>query len=296
MQEYISNYKEIAIREMKNYGIPASIKMGQGILESAAGSSELAIKAKNHFGIKCKKNWTGDSFTYDDDEKGECFRKYVSDFDSYEDHSKFLKENTRYAFLFSLDLTDYKSWATGLKKAGYATNPNYAGLLIKTIEDYKLYELDVLTKQEDRPKDENKKAPEPAKEGNVKNRKNSSGSDLGDFTFGSKKTHVVKFRNNVKYIIISKGDQYQDIIREFALMPWELYKYNDLDRDASAKEGEVIYLQPKRRSSEVKSHTVKKGETLRDISQLYAVKLKRIKSLNELDSEIIKEGQTIRLK
>jgi flagellum-specific peptidoglycan hydrolase FlgJ len=117
VQDYIARYKDIAIREMENHGIPASIKMGQGILESAAGTSELALQARNHFGIKCKKDWTGETYTYDDDAKGECFRKYDSAVRSFEDHSRFLRNNVRYAELFQLPPTDYKAWAHGLKKS-----------------------------------------------------------------------------------------------------------------------------------------------------------------------------------
>ena len=139
--EYIDKYKDEAIFQMKKYKIPASITLAQGILESGDGNSELAKKSNNHFGIKCHSDWQGDRVYYDDDQKNECFRKYFSFIDSFEDHSKFLLQ-PRYAALFEYELTDYKSWAKGLKKAGYATNPNYAKLLIKVIEENKLYKLD----------------------------------------------------------------------------------------------------------------------------------------------------------
>ena len=142
-EQYISRYKEIAIRQMNLYGIPASIIMAQACLESNNGNSELAKKANNHFGIKCNNGWTGEGYLYDDDEKNECFRRYGSAEDSFKDHSEFLKNGKRYAFLFSYSKTDYVSWARGLKQAGYATNPKYAELLIKIIDDNNLHRLDL---------------------------------------------------------------------------------------------------------------------------------------------------------
>ena len=140
--EYIEKHKNVAITEMQNYGIPASITMAQGLLESGAGKSQLTRESNNHFGIKCQKSWTGEKVYHDDDAKHECFRKYNSALESYEDHSQFLRKNPRYASLFQLSKTDYKGWAYGLKKAGYATNPKYAQLLIGLIETYNLDELD----------------------------------------------------------------------------------------------------------------------------------------------------------
>jgi len=139
---YIAKYKSIAIREMKIYKIPASITLAQGMIESGCGKSKLAINTMNHFGIKCQNDWPGDTYLYDDDEKNECFRKYNSVDESYRDHSLFLTTRSRYAALFTLPLNDYKGWAYGLKKAGYATNPDYANILIRLIETNKLYLFD----------------------------------------------------------------------------------------------------------------------------------------------------------
>lgn len=138
IQEYIDTYKDMAIREMQRVGIPASITLAQGILETEAGNSDLVRRSNNHFGIKCKSSWTGESVYHDDDEQGECFRKYNNAEDSYRDHSNFLRGSERYAFLFKLDPSDYKGWARGLKKAGYATNPRYPDILIRNIEQYNL--------------------------------------------------------------------------------------------------------------------------------------------------------------
>lgn len=142
INQYISEYKNLAINNMVNYGVPASITLAQGILESRIGKSQLAVNANNHFGIKCKSDWNGDTYAYSDDEEDECFRKYSSSEESYKDHSIFLSTRQRYAFLFSFNNTDYKSWAVGLKDAGYATNPKYPDLLIELIEQYKLSEYD----------------------------------------------------------------------------------------------------------------------------------------------------------
>jgi flagellum-specific peptidoglycan hydrolase FlgJ len=138
VEEYIEQFKDIAISEMKRSGVPASITLAQGILESESGNSELVKRSNNHFGIKCKSNWNGESVTHDDDATGECFRAYTSAGESYRDHSDFLKVNKRYSTLFNLDPEDYEGWARGLKKAGYATNPRYPELLIKYIEQYNL--------------------------------------------------------------------------------------------------------------------------------------------------------------
>ena len=140
--EYIAKYKELAIRQMKKYKIPASIILAQACLESADGRSTLATKANNHFGIKCHSSWKGKTYRKDDDRRNECFRKYPTIEDSYKDHSEFLKNGKRYSKLFSLPLRDYRKWAKGLKEAGYATNPHYAEVLIKIIEDYQLYRYD----------------------------------------------------------------------------------------------------------------------------------------------------------
>ncbi len=142
--EYINTYKELAMEEMKRTGIPASIKIAQGIHETSAGKSVLVMKSNNHFGIKCKSYWKGPSVSHDDDARGECFRKYDSAINSYRDHSDFLRSGSRYAFLFELDPTDYKGWATGLRKAGYATNPKYAPIIIKLIESYNLQQYTLI--------------------------------------------------------------------------------------------------------------------------------------------------------
>ena len=155
-ERYIELYKDIAIREMKRMGIPAAITLAQGLLETESGNSSLVKKSNNHFGIKCKSNWTAEGVSHDDDAPGECFRTYKDAADSYRDHSNFLRGSEWYAFLFSLDPSDYKGWAHGLKKAGYATNPKYPNILIRSIEQYNLQQY-TLAGVKDVPKFESNK-------------------------------------------------------------------------------------------------------------------------------------------
>ena len=269
-EEYIKKYEEIAIEEMNRFGIPASITLAQGILESANGNSTLATKANNHFGIKCHKGWTGKTFHMDDDAKNECFRKYKDPFKSYKDHSKFLSTRRRYAFLFELDITDYKGWAYGLKKAGYATNPRYPQLLIKIIEDYGLYEYDKLYKT--------------GKTGLAK--KTKPKKDIVPETVLFVKTtqtgRKVYSNNGVKFIYAEKGDNPYKLAKEFNIYNYQIKKYNHLTKKDTIKEGQMIYIEKKRNKGRVAYHTVQPGETLYDISEKYAVKLRKLCKYNNL--------------
>lgn len=269
--EYINMYKDDAIREMHRSGVPASITLAQGILESGDGNSPLARYAKNHFGIKCHSDWKGPTFIQDDDEKDECFRKYKSVLDSYHDHSDFLKKK-RYAFLFDLKLTDYKGWAKGLKKAGYATNPKYPDLLIRIIEDNDLSQYD-RAKTTKRPKD-NKNGKKQWKE-ETSNQRNSS---------KKRGSHpVLKHENNIKYVEVKAGDNIEKIADEFNMGEWQLYKYNDIDKDEPLFKSGVLFLQPKRNKAQKDFHVVQKGETMWDISQQYGIKLKKLFRKNRMN-------------
>ncbi len=269
-QEYIDKYDEIAIDEMNKFGIPASITLAQGMLESANGNSTLARKANNHFGIKCHKGWTGKSFHMDDDAKNECFRKYKDPLTSFKDHSEFLTGRQRYAFLFDLDITDYKGWAYGLKKAGYATNPKYPQLLIKIIEDYGLYEYDKLyktgrTKLAKKTNANKETVPEKAK-----------------FVKTTQSGVKVYSNNGVKFIFAKKGDTPYSIAKEFDIYQYQVRKYNHLRRKDKIEEGQIIYIEKKKNSSRMKYHIVQPGETLYDISEKYAVRLKKLCKYNNL--------------
>jgi LysM repeat protein len=276
-QNYIENYKDLAINEMKRTGIPASIKLAQAMLESDNGNSTLARKANNHFGVKCHNSWKGGTIYHDDDKKGECFRRYKTVYESYIDHSDFIVNGRRYSFLFEHDPTDYKSWARGLQKAGYATSRTYANLLIKIIEDNQLYVFDRggtlnFTSNEENEHDSDQ----------------VNLADVDNFTVQINK-HKVYNKNRIDYIIVKKGDTFKSLTEEFELLSWELYKYNELEEGATLKEGQILYLQPKRNRAEhgFDFHTVSEGETMYKISQMYGIKLKKLYEKNrmEMDTE-----------
>ena len=219
---YIDKYKDLAIEQMKEHKIPASITLAQGLLESGAGMSELARKSNNHFGIKCGGSWKGRTVRHDDDARQECFRAYKNPRDSYEDHSTFLTRGARYAFLFKLDITDYKGWARGLKKAGYATDPSYANRLITIIEDYDLYKYDA--------------------QGVYSKRKLRKHPWLLN-------PHPVYIANDIAYVVARSGDTFKELGDEFGISWKKLVKYNDLQRDYTLTQGDIIYLKAKKKKA-----------------------------------------------
>jgi len=258
VRSYIKQYKNLAISEMHRYGIPASITLAQGILESGSGKSTLAIDANNHFGIKCHVYWDGPSIYHDDDEKQECFRKYNSVDESFRDHSIFLSERNRYSFLFELRKNDYKGWAKGLQKAGYATSNTYAKKLIRLIDEYNLTQYD------------NKKL-------NKKDQEKLALSNEVDINL------PVYEKNYTKYVLAKKGDFYDDIAEKMDVWLWELLKYNECEIDRLLIEGEKVYLQPKRKKGSKSYHVVSEGEDMYSISQLYGIKLKHLYKKNRMD-------------
>jgi len=254
---YIKTYSDLAMKEMARVGIPASITLAQGCLESNNGNSTLANKGNNHFGIKCHE-WTGKKIYHDDDKRHECFRSYDSPYESYMDHSHFLTTKTRYASLFELKSHDYRGWAKGLKKAGYATANNYATLLIQIIEQNELFRYDVLVL-----------------EGGM-----GSGTDTLTLAAGQAKqtTRNVLVNNRIEYIVVEPGDTPESIRDEMDLYHNELYRYNKLYKGEDLEPGQIIYLQPKRRKAARGNeiHVVKEGETMYLISQTYGVKLEHL--------------------
>lgn len=284
VSQYIETYKWIAIEEMHRTGIPASIKMAQGILESGFGNSDLAMEANNHFGIKCHNGWEGPSFHKDDDAKDECFRKYSDPDQSFRDHSEFLKSRERYAFLFQLDPRDYKAWANGLKQAGYATNPQYPQLLIKTIEENKLFELDKVgpLEAENEISKANKSIGQRSDDGFAATSSSQSGrNEFG--TIPMPGPREIFINNRVKYIVARKGDTIEKLAEEMGMAKWQFIKYNELELSSgSIKEGQTIYIQPKRRKAKAPYHIVQPGENVYSISQVYAVKTKYIYKLNKM--------------
>ena len=306
VEEYIETYKDIAMREMKEYKIPASITLAQGIIESGAGNSALAREAKNHFGIKCHKGWEGKTYTMDDDAKDECFRKYKKVEDSFRDHSKFLTSRSRYADLFKLDIMDYEGWAKGLKAAGYATSPTYAKALIDRIKLNKLYLYDQIamgkiTEKEAQKKvkavDEKEAEDELAALELAYSPLDRSVFELVDMT---EEKRFIYENNHVRFIFAKEGETPEGMAKELGIKKKKLCKYNLINRpdEVTFHSGDVIYLEPlAKRNRKAKSYIVAEGETVRDVALRFAVRPERIVKLNKLqDNTHLKKGQKIKLK
>jgi LysM repeat protein len=294
--QYIKNYKELAIEEMQRTGIPASIKLAQGIHETSAGTSDLVRRSNNHFGLKCKSEWTGMTVKHTDDAPNECFRKYENSRDSYKDQSNYLKNSPRYASLFDLDPTDYKAWAFGLKKAGYATNPKYSQVLIKLIEDYDLqdYTMIALGKlkpgQETLAKNESKNteiAPDekpvvmPPEQGVVVYSKKEAKKDAvvekkPDYPGGEFKI------NETKVIYAKKGTSYLSIAEKYAIPLGRIFEFNEMKVQEVVDKDQLIYIMRKRKVGLNEQHVVKPGETLADIAQTEALRMESLLEYNFL--------------
>jgi LysM repeat protein len=295
VEEYIQKYKHIAVREMKRSRIPASITLAQGILESGMGTSILATKGNNHFGIKCHKEWTGKSMKHTDDAPNECFRVYENPEESYIDHSHFLTSRPRYAELFNLSTTDYKGWAHGLKKAGYATNPRYGDMLIDVIERHQLFVYDQPISIEEmeaqrnvikqREKEElivlqNKTAPIGTYDRSVQVSVPSS-KPVVDLKEASASAGSVVFLNNdIKVVKVREGETIKSLSDFHKILPSKLLDYNDLKPKAQLQPGQLIYLQPKKTKAARKTHLVLAHEDLWSISQAYGIKLSKLYERN----------------
>ncbi len=287
-EEYIEQWREVAVAKMKEHGIPASITLAQGLLESGNGNSMLAREANNHFGIKCTPDWKGGRVYHDDDRKDDCFRKYRDAADSYEDHSRFLGR-PRYADLFTLKPTDYKGWAHGLKTAGYATDPRYPQKLIELIERYELHTLD----RGQRPSRPVVKPAPPSRPV----RPPRGGADEVTVTIGQARP-VERFAGRIKYVTARKGDTFDGLARELGQVPGMLARFNDMRKDGALQEGQVVFLQPKRNSvKDPENHTVRGGETLWGISQQHGMKLAKLAAYNGLDPDApVKAGTRLTLR
>ena len=279
-QRYIDQYKDIAIEEMANYRIPASITLAQGLLESGAGTSYLSRCGNNHFGIKSH-GWQGRTIRHDDDKKQESFRAYDSPRESYEDHSRFIANRERYQRLFSLNITDYRGWANGLKECGYATNPKYAQRLISIIETYQLYKYDTML---------------PIRKVVAVEKK--------EVTPVSKRTaytvHPIKAYNQNYYVYARRGDSFESIGREVGVSASNLAKYNERNANETLHEGDVVYLRKKQKKADRRyrdyRHVVKQGESMYTIAQTYGMKLSSLYKLNHLDPEsTISVGDELRV-
>jgi LysM repeat protein len=288
--EYIQKYKDDAIRDMLKTGVPASITLAQACLESHDGHSALARKANNHFGIKCS-DWTGPYFIQDDDTKDECFRKYNTPLESYDDHSMFLKTRPRYASLFQLEITDYKGWAHGLKKAGYATDPSYATRLIKIIEDNQLYLLDQ-SKEVQYIASIDTKSVGSDERGTSKKVYVPSVEAVDAFT-----SRKILSKNGLEYLVVRKGDSFKSLAKEMHLGYWQLPKYNEMKEDAEISEGQILYLKPKKKEGLIASYIVKPGDTPLTIAQENGMKVKYIYKYNDISPNApLEPGQQILLK
>ena len=276
-QSYIDQYKDLAIEQMLRYNIPASITLAQGLFESAAGRSNLTRSGNNHFGIKCH-GWTGKRTYHDDDAAGECFRAYDNARQSYEDHSRFLATQSRYARLFSLKRTDYRGWARGLKQCGYATNPLYASKLTQIIELYGLNKYDRATTY-DRFIAKHASEESPGPDG---------------------VRYVIKAYNDNYYVIAKKGETFKSLGKELGISGRKLAKYNERDKRETLDDGDVIYLKKKRNKAERnfknRPHTVKAGESMYSIAQKYGIRLKSLYKKNRLSPDYnIRVGDKLRV-
>jgi LysM repeat protein len=281
-EEYINTYKDLAVSEMRRTGVPASITLAQGMIESNFGQSTIAREANNHFGIKCHNDWKGPGIIHHDDRRNECFRKYGKPEESYYDHSDFLRSASRYSFLFNIDSGDYKEWARGLKKAGYATNPDYANMLIRTIEENSLWQFDRGYKTTSRPN-------LPIAKDTTPDQMNMP-PDRGPVITGNGRGVMARVprvmeKNRIQYIIVKDGDTREKLENEFQLLKWELPRYNELKSDFIPAPGQILYLQPKRDKAEPGNeyYNTSEGDTMYLISQKYGIKLKSLYEMNKME-------------
>ena len=278
---YIENYKKLAVEQMDKYGIPASITLAQGLLESGAGRSFLAVKANNHFGIKTGDSWTGPYVLKDDDARDERFRVYRSVEESYEDHSLFLARRGRYASLFTLRRTDYKGWAKGLKAAGYATNPQYASLLISLIERYDLHRFDL--------------------KGGLDKWDMAGGNSVGQTGAGGSlaQNGPLVMRCNGNYYVVARwGDTYASIGKWAGVSERKLRRYNEVPKKMKLQPGDIVYMEKKRtkaaRTLKGVYHVLKAGESIHRVAQTYGMKMSTLYKLNGLSAnDVPHEGMRL---
>jgi len=320
VEAYINQYKEIAIREMQRTGVPAAITLAQGILESQNGESELAKKSNNHFGIKCKTEWTGARTYHDDDEKGECFRVYNSVEDSYIDHSDFLKNRPYYSFLFKLDPTDYEGWAKGLKKAGYATSPTYPQQLISLIQRYKLQDYTLLAIQRGKEQESavfayaaktdtvrisadtffDLMAVDTVKPSMIDTTGQASLMVIVNESEETKEAAVAPVKtapvfnaadypggpfsiNGTKVIFVKEGTSLLALANEFGVSYKKLQEFNELDDNTDILPyDQLVFLAKKGKKGSKDIHLVTENETIEIISQKEGVQLEALLAYNRI--------------
>ena len=283
---------------MHRSGVPASITLAQGLLESGSGRSTLATKGNNHFGIKCHRNWKGATIHADDDRRNECFRSYKSADESFRDHSDFLRYSDRYKFLFDLDRTDYKGWAYGLKQAGYATDPTYASKVIKYVEDYNLSRFDNLTPEAEA---EIPASPLKIEEAVAVTPGTPSAAGIqADELFRFSLTRQMYAKNGVPFVYAAQGETYSSIAKSYHLFRSEILRFNDLKKEQPLSPGEIVYIQPKKKAAPegldlyIVDHD---GEVLRDICQRFALRESAVRKLNGFSGTVsLREGDEIKLR
>ena len=281
VKNYIETYRDIAIEEMIRTGVPASITLAQGIHETSAGQSVLVKKSNNHFGIKCKSDWKGETVSHDDDARGECFRKYDDPYQSYRDHSDFLKYRPHYAFLFKLEPTDYEGWCYGLKKAGYATNPKYPQVLIKLIRDYQLQDYTLLALERMNGKEENVILVKNAVNITSESEAPAKASEAAEISTASYPSGIFKI-NDTRVMVIKKSTSYLKIAEENNLTLARLFEFNDMKPADIADRDHLLFLQRKKKSGSSDFHLVADGETLHSISQMQGIRLESLMEYNSL--------------
>ena len=282
IKSYIETYKDIAIAEMQRTGVPAAITLAQGIHETGAGTSDLVRRSNNHFGIKCKSDWKGESVSHDDDARGECFRKYNDPYESYRDHSDFLKYRPYYTDLFKLDPTDNEGWAYGLKKAGYATNPKYPQILIKLIKDYNLQDYTMIALNKET-RDELVWASNKEESASDEEAKTELNEPVEDLALRTKYPSGVFKINETKVVLVYKGTSFLKIAEEHKLNLSRLFEFNDMKPVDVAERDQLIYLQRKRKTGANEFHLVAEGETLHSIAQTEAIRIEMLAEYNLLE-------------
>ena len=300
-EQYIQTYSQIAVEEMLRSGVPASITLAQGLLESGSGQSRLATEGNNHFGIKCHKGWTGRSMKHDDDARNECFRVYDSPEQSFRDHSDFLRYRDRYKFLFDLERTDYQGWAYGLKQAGYATDPKYSGKLIKYIEDYNLARFDLVSVEEEAALPEAPhKIEEPVPVSSARSAAPGEDPVLPNEDFHFPLTRALFSLNGVPFVYAMEEESYSSLAKYYHLFKWEILRYNDESKDRVLDAGTIVYLQSKKNQAPegLDMYIVSEdGEDFHAICQRFGVKEKAILKLNGFEAPVqLQEGDEIKLR
>lgn len=296
IDEYVNQFKDIAMSEMKRSGVPAAITLAQGILESENGNGELVKRSNNHFGIKCKSTWAGESVNHDDDAEGECFRAYTDAAESYRDHSDFLRNNKRYAPLFSLDIDDYKGWAKGLKRAGYATNPRYPELLIKYIEQYNLQQYTLLAMNEVQASDISKATDVKGSEvisPDVKDEKTVVTDEAALITGEPGKIITI---NKIKCVFVNKGTSLLALATKHNINLNKLMEFNDFAEEGILKKDQYIFLQKKAKTGEKEYYIVQPGESIHDVAQKNGIQLQYLRTYNDLQGiEVMPAGTRLLL-